>query len=217
MKISNARIWQALAVAAIICAFSSVAAATDFSIGWNDPPSTFSTYPITTTGVATSFSLSTPWPLTSTGVGCDSTGTSLTASDLCATFKNDLSAPLTSMELQFTVAPSSDPLIGQSISCGTGVFTANNCSDYSSLSANETVTLLFTGGNIPVGNSLVLALTSLNGATPGDFQNLTYTAGVPEPSSLLLLGAGLGLLALMGVLKKRAKLQMPAPVSARCS
>lgn len=216
MKFSHMRIWQGLAIAAIICAFSSVALANDFAINWNDPYSNYNSTIISSEGVTTTFQLGYPNP---DGQGCPA-DQAVSSSDLCAAFYNETGVTLTSIELQFTVADvTNNPLIGQSIGCtsgGTSLFAANNCSDYSSLTSGEMVTLFFTGGNWSPDATLFLDLSSLPGSTgPSDFGNPSVTVGVPEPSSLLLLVAGLGFLALFGAWQKRAKDRLTMPERAR--
>lgn len=208
MKFSHMRIWQGLAIAAMICAFSSVALANDFAVNWNDPTpsSPLPYYDVTSAGTPFSFTLSSP-------SDCPAL-LSVTAPGGCAVFLNDTGSTVTSFDLQFTVPAGSALLTQNSIDCsaGSAIFPVDNCGNYTSFSVGELVTLNFSGGSIPYGNDLYLII---EGASPGDFGPLTGTVGVPEPSSILLLIAGLGFLALFGAWQKRAKDRIPMPVRAR--
>jgi PEP-CTERM motif-containing protein len=135
---------------------------------------------------------------------CGSNGipNSLHGNDACLAFFNETGGPITDINFTFTVNAA---LAGQTIGCdnlpGDPHLSSNTCSSVTGeLQLGQVVSVDFFGGvAIPdnVGFFLAEDGVSLAAGVPD------FTAEVPEPSSLTLMAAGIGLLGLGLVLTKR--------------
>src|SRR5271168_2843053 len=126
---------------------------------------------------------------------------SIVGDDACLAFDNNTGQPLDSFSASFTVT-ADDGLAGDTLTCNsTDTFlTAATCTN-APLFVGEVVTVQFndtTGMQIPVNSNFFIAET---GAPSLVGTSLTVTA--PEPGSITLLAAGMGLVGLCMAFVKR--------------
>ena len=134
------------------------------------------------------------------------------AEDACAEFANFTGAAITSITFAYTPSPTipgagapGSPNAGVPQGCetltGDPHLTTANCTFTS-----DTFTYTFSGGASipPSGNGLIsVFFIGEDGISFTDISNVSWTASVPEPSSLTLLAAGMGLLGLCFAFVKR--------------
>jgi hypothetical protein len=114
----------------------------------------------------------------------------------CMLFINQTGAPLGNLNLTFTV---NNALAGQTITCtNTDSFlTGNNCTAAGTLTLNETVTVnLFGGSAVPDEMAFFIAE---NGVTLSNLPPLTFEVPTHDPNTLVLLVAGVAMLAMCGL------------------
>lgn len=127
------------------------------------------------------------------------------AEDACAEFANFTGAPITSITFSYAAGsgvPGADttPQACQTL-IGDPHLTSPSCAE-----TDNTFTYTFTGGqSIPAsGNGLIsVFFIGEDGIPLTDIGGVTWSASMPEPSSLTLLAAGMGLIGLCMVFVKR--------------
>lgn len=133
-------------------------------------------------------------------VSCTEPGFPGTVYDACIGLINETGAPISSIQIGFTV-PTNSPLDTQTLDCSTdgGNLTSNTCANGSRLIAGEDVDAVFSGGQA-IPNDMLFFIGE-TGVNLGDMANvpLTITASdaTPEPVELLLVPTGLLLLGLV--------------------
>jgi hypothetical protein len=133
-------------------------------------------------------------------VSCDNPAiddATIAAQQACLLLVNETGAPITDLNLQFTVPPTvpgqpASPLVGQTLGCDSidQFLTSNTCGGVTgTLTAGQLVSFDFSGGApIPI-NSIFFFGES--GVDLADAPPLTITVPTPEPGTLALMLAGL--------------------------
>jgi hypothetical protein len=120
-------------------------------------------------------------------------------STACMYFANESGAPITSLTFSFAVT--SDITGWTGCSSADGILTFNDCPTAGTIPGGSTVDATFSGGNpIPytAGTQVTLFIIGEQGVDPANF---TPTLQIPtyDPSTLILLASGIGLLGLCGL------------------
>jgi hypothetical protein len=125
----------------------------------------------------------------------------------CANFANLTGLPITQLTFTFiadTSIPGANTVSCNSIDANLAQAT---CPVDQTFGTGDAVATTFFGGTpIPPsgpGNALSVFFLGEDGVALSDINNLTWTVSAPEPSSLSLLAAGVGLLGLGLMLAKR--------------
>jgi len=114
----------------------------------------------------------------------------------CLALLNNLNTggPITTFELMITVPTA---LNGDTLSCLNPDGTTNNCGTIGPLVAGNTVTLTFSGLDIPINTEFFVGLSGPD-VTTSDVPNPTVSLPTNDPSTLVLLAVGMGMLAMCG-------------------
>lgn len=120
----------------------------------------------------------------------------LSGDDACLLFINQTGAPIDELNLTFTV---NEALVGQTISCTNtdSSLTGNDCAAAGTLTLGETVTISLYGGTaIPNESAFFIAE---NGVDLADMPGMGIDVPTHDPSTLVLLLAGMAVLGICGV------------------
>jgi PEP-CTERM motif len=174
-----------LMIALVAFCFSGIAMADDIHVIFDPQPPTLGTLNlIQQTGT----------PYLVSWVSCTSSGVPqpLQGDTACLLFLNQVGAPITDLNIQFTV---NQALVGQTLGCdtlkGDSHLTSNSCGNTPStpFTLGQIVSFDFFGGAaIPDESAFFLAETGVDLA---DAPQVTITVPTPEPGTLALMLAGL--------------------------